>query len=55
MERDIQPPKPYMLYLNPKEDRAWFERKAAELKPELDKLPADPQEQLRSELEGEKE
>jgi hypothetical protein len=39
----------------PKKDRAWFERKVAELKAELDKLPADRQEQLRRELESEKE
>jgi len=36
-------------------DRAWFERKVAELKAELDKLPADRQEQLRRELEDEPE
>jgi hypothetical protein len=35
----------------PKGDRAWFERKVAELKAELEKLPADRQEQLRPELE----
>ncbi len=27
----------------PKKDRAWFERRVAELKAELGKLPADPQ------------
>ena len=37
----------------PKKDRAWFERKVAELKAELEKLPADRQEQLRRELEDE--
>ena len=37
----------------PKKDRAWFERKVAELKAELDKLPADRQEQLGRELEDE--
>jgi hypothetical protein len=37
----------------PKKDRAWFERKVAELKTELEKLPADRQEQLRKELEDE--
>jgi hypothetical protein len=37
----------------PKEDRAWFERKVAELKAELEKLPADRQEQLKQELETE--
>ena len=37
----------------PNKDRAWFERKVAELKAELDKLPADRQEQLRRELEDE--
>jgi hypothetical protein len=31
----------------PIKDWAWFERKVAELKAELDKLPADRQEQLR--------
>lgn len=36
-------------------DQAWFERKVAELKAELDKLPADRQEQLRRELEDEPE
>ena len=36
-------------------DRAWFEWKVAELKAELDKLPADRQEQLRRELEDEPE
>ena len=35
----------------PKKDRAWFERKVAELKTELEKLPAGRQEQLRRELE----
>jgi hypothetical protein len=39
----------------PKKDRAWFERKVAELKTELEKLPADRQEQLKRELEKEKE
>ena len=34
-------------------DRDWFERKVAELKAELEKLPADRQEQLRRELEDE--
>jgi hypothetical protein len=37
----------------PKKDPAWFERKVVELKAELDKLPADRQEQLRRELEDE--
>ena len=37
----------------PKKDRAWFERKVAELKTELEKLPADRQEQLKRELEDE--
>lgn len=32
--------------------QAWFERKVAELKAELEKLPADRQEQLKRELEG---
>jgi hypothetical protein len=35
----------------PKQDREWFERKVAELKSELEKLPADRQEQLTRELE----
>ncbi|HYW46951.1 MAG TPA: hypothetical protein VE959_29060 [Bryobacteraceae bacterium] len=39
----------------PKTDRAWFERKVAELKAELEKLPADRQEQLTKDLETEKE
>ena len=39
----------------PKDDRAWFERKVAELKAELEKLPADRQEQLGRELEREGE
>jgi hypothetical protein len=36
----------------PKQDREWFKRKVAELIAELEKLPADRQEQLRRELEG---
>ena len=39
----------------PKKDREWFERKVAELKAELDKLPADRQERLMRELEDEPE
>jgi hypothetical protein len=39
----------------PKKDEAWFRRKVAELKAELEKLPADRQEQFRRELEGERE
>ena len=39
----------------PKKDRAWFERKVAELKAEVEKLPADRQEQLKRELERESE
>ena len=35
----------------PKKDRAWFERKVAELKTELESLLADRQEQLKRELE----
>ena len=35
----------------PKKDRAWFERKVAELRAELEKLPADRQEQVRRELQ----
>jgi hypothetical protein len=34
-----------------KKDRAWFERKVAELKLELGKLPADRQRQLKRQLE----
>jgi hypothetical protein len=34
----------------PNRDRAWFERKVAELKAELEKLPADRREQLEREL-----
>jgi hypothetical protein len=37
----------------PEKDRAWFERKVAELKTELEKLPADRQEHLMRELEDE--
>jgi hypothetical protein len=37
----------------PKRDRAWFEGKVAELKAELEKLPADRQEQLSQDLEAE--
>jgi hypothetical protein len=36
----------------PKKDRAWFERKVAELKTEVEKLPADRQDELRRELDG---
>ncbi len=36
-------------------DRAWLERKVAELKTELEKLPTDRQAQLRRELEDEPE
>jgi hypothetical protein len=35
------------------EDRKWLERTVADLKAELEKLPADQQEQLRRELERE--
>jgi ubiquinone biosynthesis protein UbiJ len=35
----------------PEKDRAWFERKVAELKTELEKLPKDRQEQLKREME----
>jgi hypothetical protein len=35
----------------PKRDQAWFERKVAELKAELETLPADRQEELLRELE----
>ena len=40
---------------DPKYDRAWFELKVAELKAELENLPADRQAQLKSELENEEE
>lgn len=39
----------------PKKDRAWFERKVAELKTELEQLPTERQEQLVKDLEAEKE
>jgi hypothetical protein len=39
----------------PKMDQAEFQRKVAELKAELERLPADRQEQFRRELEGGKE
>jgi hypothetical protein len=39
----------------PKRDRAWFEGRVAELKAELEKLPADRQTQLRRELAKETE
>ena len=39
----------------PKKDRAWFERRVAELKAALEKLPAGRQEQLKRELEREGE
>jgi hypothetical protein len=39
----------------PKKDRAWFERKVAELKAELEKLPTRRQEQLAMDLETGKE
>jgi hypothetical protein len=39
----------------PRKDRAWFERKVAELKEELEKLPEARQEQLKRELEEGKE
>ena len=39
----------------PKKDEAWFRRKVAELKAELEKLPADRQEQFRRELERDSE
>ena len=35
----------------PLKDRAWFERKVAGLKAELDKLPTDRQAELKKELE----
>ena len=36
----------------PKKDRAWFERKVAELSTELDKLSADRREQFMRQLEA---
>jgi hypothetical protein len=39
----------------PKKDRAWFERKVAELKADAERLPADRQEQLMRELEDERD
>ena len=39
----------------PRKNRAWFERKVAELKIELEKLPADRQEQFERELDREVE
>jgi hypothetical protein len=39
----------------PKKDRGWFERKVAELKTELEKLPSDRQEALRNDLDQGKE
>lgn len=35
----------------PKKDRTWFEQKVAELKSELEKLPADRQQRLLKNLE----
>lgn len=35
----------------PKKDRAWFERKVADLKAELEKLPAERQAESKKELE----
>jgi hypothetical protein len=37
----------------PAANQEWFQRKVAELKAELEKLPVDRQEQLKRELEGE--
>jgi hypothetical protein len=54
LDQDIRPGVPYAIEFEPKKDRAWFERKVAELKTELEKLPADRQEQLRRELEDER-
>jgi hypothetical protein len=34
----------------PEKNRTWFERKVAELKAEIDRLPADRQETLRNDL-----
>jgi len=38
----------------PKKDRAWFEQKVAEMKAELDKLPADRQELMKRRLDRER-
>ena len=38
----------------PKQDRAWFEAQVAELKAQLEKLPADRQEELKRKLEQER-
>jgi len=37
----------------PKKDQEWFRRKVAELKAELEKLPAERQEQFRQQIERE--
>ena len=39
----------------PKRDRVWFEQKIAELKAEVEKLPADRQGQLKRELDRDRE
>ena len=49
-KRTAQPKK-----TTPKKDRAWFERKVSDLKADLEKLPADRQEQLKRELQEESE
>jgi len=41
------------MAMKPGNGQAWFERKVAELKAELDKLPEGRQEQLRRELDSE--
>lgn len=44
-----------MKRVAPKRNRAWFERKVAELKAEAEKLPADRQEELTRKLKDESE
>jgi hypothetical protein len=49
-EADRQPKK-----ASPKKDEAWFRRKVAELKAELEKLPPERQEEFRRELQKDTE
>jgi hypothetical protein len=51
----VRQDRPGIFSVTPNSHREWFEQKVAELKAELEKLPADRQEQLRRELEEEKE
>ena len=48
MKKRASKPKP-----KPKKNREWFERKVAELKTELEKLPTDRHEQLKRDLDKE--